>query len=66
MHTPAAAEAAAGTPLARCLHLALLDRGHFVAPRGQMAVSTAMDATTIDGAVAALGDAVGAIERAAG
>lgn len=66
VHTPAAAEAAAGTPLARCLHLALLDRGHFVAPRGQMAVSTAMDATTIDGAVAALGDAVGAIERAAG
>jgi glutamate-1-semialdehyde aminotransferase len=39
----------------RLLHLKLLERGIFIAPRGEICTSTAMDETTIDVAVEAIG-----------
>ena len=55
VHTPAEAQIAAAQPMKRLLHLKLLERGIFMAPRGELCTSTAMDETTIDMAVEAIG-----------
>ncbi|MGD0055219.1 MAG: aminotransferase class III-fold pyridoxal phosphate-dependent enzyme [Acidimicrobiales bacterium] len=47
-------QAAAAQPLRRLLHLKLLEHGLFTAPRGEFVVSTAMDDTTIDDALASI------------
>jgi glutamate-1-semialdehyde 2,1-aminomutase len=56
--SPEQADIAARSPLARYLHLALVNRGIYLAPRGQMSVSTAMDETAVDAAVRAFSDAL--------
>ncbi len=64
--TPAQADAAAHSALARYLHLALIDRGVFIAHRGEMCISTAMSEETVDRAVAAVADALAEAERLEG
>ena len=64
--TPAAAHAAAHSDLARYLHLALIDRGVFVAARGQMCVSTVMTEETVDAAVEAVAEVLAEAERLEG
>jgi len=64
--TPAQANAAAQSDLARYLHLALINRGVFVAHRGEMCVSTAMNEETVDRAVEAVADALGEAARLEG
>jgi glutamate-1-semialdehyde 2,1-aminomutase len=54
----AAGAAAADKELIRLLHLALLQRGIFAAPRGMFAVSTPMGEAEVDEAVAAVDDAL--------
>jgi glutamate-1-semialdehyde 2,1-aminomutase len=56
--TPAAADAAAHSDLARYLHLALINRGVFVAHRGEMCIATPMSEETVATAVAAVADAL--------
>ncbi len=56
--TPAQADAAAHSDLARYLHLALINRGVFIAHRGEMCISTVMTEETVDRAVAAVADAL--------
>ncbi len=55
------AQAAAEQPLKRLLHLTLLEHGIFIAPRGELCTNTAMDETTIDTALAAIGRAFDAL-----
>lgn len=55
VRAPAEAQIAAAQPMKRLLHLKLLERGIFIAPRGEICTSTAMDETTIDVAVEAIG-----------
>jgi len=64
--TPAQAETAARSELARYLHLALIDRGVFIAHRGEMCASTAMTEETVDRAVAAVADALAEAARLEG
>ena len=54
----AATAAAADRELLRLLHLALLVRGIFAAPRGMFAMSTPMGEAEVDQAVAAVDDAL--------
>lgn len=54
--TPADAYAAARSPLARVLHLELINHGVFMAARGELCISTAMDEATIDRALQAVRD----------
>jgi len=54
----AQAAAAGGSDLTRYLHLALLNRGVFMAPRGEMCTSTCMDEAHLDAAVAAFAGAL--------
>ena len=61
--TPAQAEEAAGAPLRRFLHLALVNRGIFLPTRCEMCISTAMTEETVDRAVAAVGGALADAER---
>lgn len=56
VHTPGQAEEAAGAALRTAIHLGLLDRGVFLAPRCEMCCSTAMRQADIDSAVAAARD----------
>lgn len=51
VNTPAQAQKAATDPLARYLHLALINQGVFIAARGEMCTSTAMSEETVDQAV---------------
>lgn len=46
--TPEQAHVARGSVFARYLHLALTNRGIFLAPRGQMCISTAMDEGVVE------------------
>ena len=55
VRTPAQAEAAAHTDLARCLHLGLINRGVFAAHRGELCISTPMTEETVDRVAAAVG-----------
>jgi glutamate-1-semialdehyde 2,1-aminomutase len=64
--TPPQAEAAAHSDLARYLHLALINRGVFIAHRGELCMSTVMTDETIDGAVAAVADALAEAARLEG
>jgi glutamate-1-semialdehyde 2,1-aminomutase len=64
--TPAQADAAAHSDLARYIHLALIDRGVFIAHRGEMCISTVMTEETVDRAVAAVADALAEAERLEG
>ncbi len=64
--TPAAADAAAHSDLARYLHLALINRGVFMAHRGEMCISTVMTEQTVDRAVAAVADALAEAVRLEG
>jgi len=64
--TPAAADAAAHSDLARYLHLALINRGVFMAHRGEMCISTVMTERTVDRAVAAVADALAEAARLEG
>lgn len=64
--TPAQADAAAHSDLAHYLHLALIDRGVFMAHRGEMCISTVMREETVDTAVAAVADALAEAERLEG
>lgn len=54
---------AAKEPLAK-LHLALLNRGIFMAPRGQWCLSTAMAEIEIDDAIAAFRGALSEVQSA--
>lgn len=51
--TPQEAFAASRSPLARYLHLALINHGVFIAPRGELCISTAMSEQTVDRAIEA-------------
>ena len=53
-----ATAAAADKELIRLLHLALLERGIFAAPRGMFAISTPMGESEVDEAVAAVDEAL--------
>ncbi len=64
--TPAAADAAAHSDLARYLHLALINRGVFMAHRGEMCISTVMTEETVDRAVAAVADVLAEAARLEG
>ena len=64
--TPAQADAAAYSDLARYIHLALIDRGVFIAHRGEMCISTVMTEETVDRAVAAVADALAEAQRLEG
>jgi glutamate-1-semialdehyde 2,1-aminomutase len=64
--TPAQADAAARSDLARYLHLALIDRGVFIAHRGEMCISTAMTEAVVDRAVYAVEDALAEAARLEG
>ena len=67
VRTPAQAEAAAHTDLARCLHLGLINRGVFAAHRGELCISTPMTEETVDRVAAAVGQVLAeaaAAERA--
>jgi len=64
--TPAQAEGAAHSGLARYLHLALINRGVLMAHRGEMCISTAMTEDTVDRAVAAAADALAEAARLEG
>jgi glutamate-1-semialdehyde 2,1-aminomutase len=64
--TPAAADTAAHSDLARYVHLALINRGVFIAHRGEMCVSTAMTEETVDRAVAAVASVLVEAERIEG
>jgi glutamate-1-semialdehyde aminotransferase len=55
VRTPVEAQIAAAQPMKRLLHLKLLEHGIFIAPRGEICISTAMDETTIDVAIEAIG-----------
>jgi glutamate-1-semialdehyde 2,1-aminomutase len=57
-----AAEAAA-SPLRRLFHLGMLDRGVFVAPRGELCCSTAMTDGDVDAAVDAFRDLLEEVNR---
>jgi glutamate-1-semialdehyde 2,1-aminomutase len=54
VRTAAQGQAAASQPLRRLLHLKLLERGIFIAPRGEFVVSTAMDDNVIESALASI------------
>lgn len=54
-------KAAADAAPLRMLHLALLNEGVFVAPRGMFVTSTAMDEGTVDACVAGFGRALAAV-----
>jgi glutamate-1-semialdehyde 2,1-aminomutase len=56
VRSAAQAEAAAESPLRRLFHLGMLDRGVFVAPRGELCCSTAMTDGDVDAAVDAFRD----------
>ena len=64
--TPAQAEAAAHSRLARCLHLGLINRGVFVAHRGELCIATPMTADTLDRVTAAFAQVLQDIARAEG
>jgi glutamate-1-semialdehyde 2,1-aminomutase len=64
--TPAQADAAAHSALARYIHLALIDRGVFIAHRGEMCLSTVMTGETVDRAVTAVADVLSEAERLEG
>ena len=64
--TPAQADAAAHSALARYLHLALINRGVFIAHRGEMCISTPMTEDTVDRAVAAVAQVLGEAARLEG
>jgi glutamate-1-semialdehyde 2,1-aminomutase len=66
VHTPEQAEEAAGAPLRRFLHLALVNRGIFLPTRCEMCISTVMTEETIGRAVAAVDDALAEAERLRG
>ena len=53
--------ACAETELAELLHLGLMNRGYFLAPRGMGCLSTAMTTGDLDGLVAAVEDVVGIV-----
>lgn len=55
---PEGASRAASSLLASYLHIALLNRGIFIAPRGEMCVSTVMNEGVIEKAVEAVADAL--------
>lgn len=57
VRTASEAEAAAEHPLKRLLHLTLLAHGLFVAPRGELCVSTVMNEDTIDRALTSISNA---------
>jgi glutamate-1-semialdehyde 2,1-aminomutase len=59
------AEAAAASPLRRLFHLGMVDRGVFVAHRGELCCSTPMTDTEVDAAVAAFRDLVEDLEAMA-
>ena len=50
---PDLAQRASAEPLARLMHLLLLEHGLFIASRGELCTSTAMDEGTIDRALSA-------------
>jgi glutamate-1-semialdehyde aminotransferase len=62
--TPDDAHRAANEPLCRLLHLTLLEHGIFMAARGELCTSTAMDDATIDDALARIGSAFEAVQAA--
>jgi glutamate-1-semialdehyde 2,1-aminomutase len=64
--SPAQADAAAHSDLARYLHLALINRGVFIAHRGEMCLSTPMTEGTVNRVVTAVADALGEAEKLAG
>ena len=64
--TPAQADAAAHSDLARYLHLALINRGMFIAHRGEMCISTVMTEQTVDRAVATVAEVLAEAERLEG
>ena len=51
----------ADSELAELLHLGLMNRGYFLAPRGMGCLSTAMTPADVDGLVAAVEDLAGAV-----
>jgi len=61
--TPEAAVAASGSLLARYLHLALINQGIFLAPRGEMCICTPMEEAAIDAATEAFASACAALPR---
>jgi len=63
---PPQADAAAHSELARYLHLALINRGVFIAHRGEMCISTVMTDETVDRALAAVEDALAEAARLEG